>query len=564
MVEEQERTRLELEKEIEEAYNAIHQLSAALGKSPPELGLFSDMSLKQMLRNYQVQAGKLEREKGEVMRLLKGEWNTLQALWNELGTPRDPQEFGGGEINSFDPSGEFSCIDETKLGAKTLQRYRLLVQHWTAERDSRSRTVADVTQLIDQLEEQLGETSETRKTFPSSWAPCGFERIRALQKHFEQLAAMRDERGKIMAERRKELTKLYDLLETPPAERLESGSEGKLTRSLLDGLENELSRVRLLKAARMRELVERATSELRSLYDEMGVDETRMSELVSGGYTEETLMRIQEETRTMERVVASCRQITELVPRREELRRLHAEVEERQQDPSRLLSKKGGRSLLEEQKMEARVKRELPALESHILKLIAVWEAQNGRPFMWKGVRYADVICSDQAEDARAVEERKERYAARKMRDKDQSAVFERSVVLPAPVVSAKVEARLAQSFAVAPPNIPSRPREVQSARPAARTVSRALATPTNVASRTPSVSVSRHAPTSVSSAPRSLKSRSVEQPDTTPVGAKKYSKVRSKIDTGLRAGKSTAAALSSNDDNSENALRSVANQMKL
>ncbi len=111
VVEEQERTRQALEKKIEETHNAIHQVSAALGKNAPDLGVFDDTTLKVMLRNYDVQLGKLQQEKDSVMRELTAEWTRLHALWAELGTPRNPQDYSS-EINEFDQNGEFVSIDE--------------------------------------------------------------------------------------------------------------------------------------------------------------------------------------------------------------------------------------------------------------------------------------------------------------------------------------------------------------------------------------------------------------------------------------------------------------------
>ena len=534
VVEEQEKTRVHLEKQIEDTANAIHQLSASLGKSAPEMDVFEDMSLKQMLRNYQVQEGKLVQEKKMVMRELKNEWNTLHALWSELGTPRDPAEFDK-EINVFDPNGEFEAVDETKLGCKTVQRYRLMVQHWQVERDKRMQTVGALTGLIGALEDQLGEPSSGG----GSGAPCGFGRIRGFQERVESLETERSDRRRQLEGHWAELDKLYTLLATPAAEQLERGNGAALDRRTLDGVERELIRVRALKGAKMRELVARAAQELGEAHAELGMEEPQALEarLAASPPTEEALTQLQEELRQVQSVLASCRQITELVPRRQDLRAKHVEVIARQQDPSRLMSKRGGCSLLEEQKMEARVKRDLPPLEARMLALIERWEHAQGREFCWQGQPYAAVIRADQAADEAAVQERKERIAMKKMSDKDQSAIFDRSMAMPAaaaPSFSAKKSKPTSvRSTAVVP-------RVSQSARPVTKTRPRtAMATPTNVAARTTSVSVSR-APTSASvssSVPRSS-SRSRERPETTPVARSqggKYSKVKSRIDTGRR-----------------------------
>jgi hypothetical protein len=66
-----------------------------------------------MLRNYQIQLSKLQEEKEAVVRELKSEWVKLHDLWDELGTPRNPQDYNA-DINEFDPNGEFASIDEVK------------------------------------------------------------------------------------------------------------------------------------------------------------------------------------------------------------------------------------------------------------------------------------------------------------------------------------------------------------------------------------------------------------------------------------------------------------------
>lgn len=110
-MEEQQRKQQSLETQIEETHNSIHQVSAALGKNPPDLSVFSDAPLKVLLRNYQVQLAKLHEEKESVIRDLNKEWTKLHQLWDELGTPRNPQDFNA-DINEFDPSSEFAQIDE--------------------------------------------------------------------------------------------------------------------------------------------------------------------------------------------------------------------------------------------------------------------------------------------------------------------------------------------------------------------------------------------------------------------------------------------------------------------
>lgn len=289
----------------------------------------------------------------------------------------------------------------------------------------------------------------------------------------------------------------------------------------------------------MGDLIEAATVELRGLYAELGLGEGRIPELKDKVEPNERVLNaLQEETKIMRSVIESCRSITQLIPKRQKLRALHEEVKQRQQDPTRLLNKQGGRKLLEEQKMEHMVKHELPPLERTICSLISEWEKQHGRDFLYNGERYAAVIQRDQQEDLRSAEERKARIAERKMRDLDSSSVFEKSVIASssssktaAPsAVPATARPAVKTQARTAPP-----PRDVQSAKAVSRTAARTesapaqalvvAVTPSNVAARPANpVSVNRARP-------------AAPAPETTPVARSatgKYSKVRSKIDTGL------------------------------
>lgn len=533
-MEEQERNRQLLEKDIEDSHNAIHQYSAALGKPVPEMGAFADMSLKQMARMYQTQLGKLQQEKDSVMKEMTQEWTKLHSLWAELETPRNPMDLAeySAELNEFDPNREFASIDESRLGVSTVKRMKLQVQHWTVERDVRARTIAELSSLVGQLETQLGEEQIGGSAPAGVVGACSFRRINLLKARLESLCRLRDERAAVITQHRGEIVLLYSLLQTPQAERIHI-ADGDLSRKALDTCEREKARLLLLKQAKMRDLVEAALGELRDLYAELGLGEGRIKEICFPGrpYTEATFTDVQNEVKDMKQVIDSCRSITALIPKREQLRALHHEVEARQQDPSRLLSKKGGKSLIEEQKMEAKVKRDLPPLEKQILQLIEQWEATYKRNFLFNGQRYADVIIRDQQEDMRSIEERKQRIAERKMRDLDASnmsvahtvAPVNRSVVPATARPAQKTQTRIAPVVAA-----------TQSARPATKTISRTssdavndnLTTPTNIASKRPAVSVSR------SAAP----TPKVVVDSTTPIGASKtsskYAKVKSKVDT--------------------------------
>lgn len=521
VVEEQNRARDVLEKDIEGTHNAIHQLSAALGKSPPDLSVFSDMSLKLILRNYQVQLEKVQREKDLVMKELRAEWEKLQNLWDQLGSPYNPEEYNA-QLNRFDQEGDFDTIDENKLTAATLKRYHMVVAHWTKERNTRAATIAEFEQMIQQLETQLGEDAYRAD---QGMAVCSYERINALKRRVEKLTKVRLERQQLQETARQEIVALYDLLKVPLAERIEI-LEGDLTRKTMDTCDRERNRLGQLKESKMSQLVDSVTRELQDLYARLGLGEGRIPELSASNKGEALFKALQEELVVMQGVMASCQSITDLIPTREKLRALHAQVLAMQQDPSRLLSRQGGQNLLKEQKMEHKVKTELPPLERQIKGLISQWEKTYKRDFVYNGERYLDVIERDQRDDSRSADERKQRLADRKMRDLDASSVFERSLVAEAVSVRPALKTQ-------------ARTRDVQSAQPQARTAPRiapGAGTPSNVPVRpNPVVAVSR-APAKTPGAGKTAPTPA-PAPETTPVARSatgKYAKVRSKIDTGL------------------------------
>ncbi len=246
VVEEQERFLLELEKEIAETYKEIHNLSGALNKSVPDLSVFSEMPLKVMLRNYQVQLAKLQSEKDAVMKELTSEWSKLQSLWKDLGTPRNPQAFGSeasSGVNEFDAVGEFTTIDDTKLGPAVVRRFRMAVQHWAEERNARASAISDLTNMIVQLETQLGE----EPFVPDARLPlyC-FERINELKRRCDRLSSVREERALVREAVRADILALYELLQTAPAERM-SMSDVDLSRKAMDTFEKERTRLIKLK-----------------------------------------------------------------------------------------------------------------------------------------------------------------------------------------------------------------------------------------------------------------------------------------------------------------------------
>ena len=157
------------------------------------MNVCDDMTMRQVLRNYQVQVGQLESEKHDAVKRLKVQWNQLQTLWNELGAPREDS------AETFDPRGEFSDIDETKLGPKTFHRYGEQIGHWTAERERRAKIADDLMRLISQLESQLGEGEVSITDLCSGQVEhttCGRNRLQPAELSLDDRIEVTSEQGR--------------------------------------------------------------------------------------------------------------------------------------------------------------------------------------------------------------------------------------------------------------------------------------------------------------------------------------------------------------------------------
>ncbi len=531
VVAEQEKEAELLESECADIGSTIHHVSAALGKQTPDLEQYHNSSLKAVVISYREVQEALLQEKRAAMEELKRDWEILHRLWSELGTPRNPAEYsveGNAELNAFDAQGEFEHIDEKKLNPETIRRYKTCVMHWNAEREKRARVISDLLVANGKIAAVLGEAGQNKAGGEAVSGPrsCSFERINELQERSNRLTQERNRREVQMEATLAELQRLYDLLETPAAERI-SVSQGDLTNSAMEKCEKERHRMTRLKTEKMHQLISSATAELRRLYEEVGMGEGRLPELQEEFREEALLNAIDRESRATQQVIQSYRAIRALIPKRQELRSDHLWVQEQQMDPSRLLDKKKGRTLLEEQRKETRVKRELPPLEARLLELIRAWEREYDRAFVYNGERYATVIEQDQLFDQQSIADRRKRLTERKM---DASAVMDKSAMLPAPAASssaasaAPATARPAQKTAARTAAVA--PREVQSAKAATKTQARTVAdTPTNVTPAARGVAVTRP------------KTAALPAPEiTTPVARSatatgKYAKVKSKID---------------------------------
>src|SRR5690349_1055622 len=101
------------------------------------------------------------------------------------------------------------------------------------------------------LEIQLAEEPQQQTTIGKNC--MSFYRINALKNRCSHLQRTRDERAEQIARYRVEISGLYELLQTPAAERL-NVSESDFSKRAVDTCEKETTRLLQLKQAKMKEL----------------------------------------------------------------------------------------------------------------------------------------------------------------------------------------------------------------------------------------------------------------------------------------------------------------------
>jgi len=98
-----------------------------------------------------------------------------------------------------------------------------------------------------------------------------------------------------------------------------------------------------------------------------------------------------------------------MIARRTSLRDQQNELDNIRSDPKRLLNKRSGTLLLQEDTLWKTIARELPTVEKKLVVALEEWPDQyDGKPFTYMGINYLQKIKEDQAQEERIKQEVKE------------------------------------------------------------------------------------------------------------------------------------------------------------
>ncbi|KAK7204443.1 microtubule associated protein-domain-containing protein [Myxozyma melibiosi] len=169
--------------------------------------------------------------------------------------------------------------------------------------------------------------------------------------------------------------------------------------SVIEAYENELARLNEKKRDHMHIFIQDARQTLRSLWDSLYFSEDEMLEFTPAWtdiFTDASLVAHESEIARLEKLLQERKPILALIDAYRELQRDSLELEQSQQDASRLMARGTGRRdpsrLLREEQMRKRIAKRKPKLMTDLIASLSRWETENERPFMVNGERFIEVL----------------------------------------------------------------------------------------------------------------------------------------------------------------------------
>ncbi|KAK9487542.1 microtubule associated protein-domain-containing protein [Lipomyces starkeyi] len=168
---------------------------------------------------------------------------------------------------------------------------------------------------------------------------------------------------------------------------------------VIEAYEQELARLNEKKRDYMHIFIEDARQTLQRLWDSLYFSEDEMLEFTPAWtdiFTDASLAAHESEIARLEQLLQERKPALALIDAYRELQEDIVELEQSQQDASRLLSRGPGRRdpsrLLREEQMRKRIAKRKPKIMNDLMTTLRKWENENGRPFMVNGERFLDIL----------------------------------------------------------------------------------------------------------------------------------------------------------------------------
>ena len=234
-----------------------------------------------------------------------------------------------------------------------------------------------------------------------------------LQDKVQQLTTekgIREERIMIIGQ---QITALWKRLSTPEHEQttfLES--HAGIGDDVINACENYLATKQEEFAARLVDLIAGTRTTITTLWDELRWGTSQREEAFNlyyindvSSYTDDLYLQHEQYITSLQTILEETRPMLKAVEKREAILKEKTEYETLMADPQRLLAKSSSAARLREEKLERRVKKELPAVNKRLREQCLQWETTYNKSFTIDGQRYVDILDAEDAAETKAKEE---------------------------------------------------------------------------------------------------------------------------------------------------------------
>jgi hypothetical protein len=242
------------------------------------------------------------------------------------------------------------------------------------------------------------------------WTPGAIAMLTQRCAALQAEKAAREERIMVIGQH---ITALWKRLATPEAEQtafLER--HAGIGDDVIEACEAYLATKKAEFEARLVDLVAQARATISGLWDELRLGALQREEAFAGFFTPPSGFSDDLFASHEAYIVVAAAQLEEARPmlraieKRTAILGERAEYEALMADPQRLLAKGSSSARLREEKLERRVKKELPAVTKKLRAQVAEWEAAHGgAPLTIDGAPYLAALDAEEAADAQAAKE---------------------------------------------------------------------------------------------------------------------------------------------------------------
>lgn len=258
--------------------------------------------------------------------------------------------------------------------------------------------------LDKQIMESLVENSNDGKELSTLWLEkvgISSASLKHLTTRISELNSEKRKRKQRLGELGEEIALLWEKLHiTEEEQRSFTVSVKGLGMDTITKGEAEVGRLRKMKKERMGALVKEARDTITSLWNETNMDDFQRNSFQEfyvqedDYYTDNLLQHHDDYIQILQARLEQMRPILSIIRKREEILQERHEYEELQKNPDRLKQRGAAltRQLMIEEKMNRRIKKDLPKYTDVLVRKLNAWSKENNEPFLYSGEEYVNVI----------------------------------------------------------------------------------------------------------------------------------------------------------------------------